>query len=133
MKLRYMAVLPVAMIALWANQANAASVEGAKEPLLQPGYHQMAAQASEENTKKEGTKDFRYGYHHTQSMMAEGMPLSNTGVHPFHHGKMTAGVMMDHHDNRTLCDGERTRKAPATAEEKEQRKKALAADYQRRK
>lgn len=133
MKLRYMAVLPVAMIALWANQANAASVEGAKEPLLQPGYHQMVAQASEEDTKKAGTKDFRYRYHHNQPMMAEGMPAPKTGVHPFHHEGMMAGGMMHHPDDRKLCDGERTRKAPATAEEKEQRKKALAADYQRRK
>ena len=133
MKLRYMAVLPVAMIALWANQANAASVEGAKEPLLQPGYHQMAAQASEEDTKKEGTKDFRYRYHHNQPMMAEGMPAPRTGVHPYHHEGMMIGGMMHHPDDRKLCDGERTRKAPATAEEKEQRKKALAADYQRRK
>ncbi|WP_289088880.1 hypothetical protein [uncultured Veillonella sp.] len=133
MKLRYMAVLPVAMIALWANQANAASVEGAKEPLLQPGYHQMAAQASEEDIKKAETKDFRYRYHHNQPMMAEGILAPKTDVHPYHHeGMMTEG-MMHHPDDRKLCDGERTRKAPATAEEKEQRKKALAADYQRRK
>ena len=128
MKLRYMAVLPVAMIALWANQANAASVEGAKEPLLQPGYHQMAAQASEEDIKKAETKDFRYRYHHNQPMMAEGILAPKTGVHPYHHEGM-----MHHPDDRKLCDGERTRKAPATAEEKEQRKKALAADYQCRK
>ena len=133
MKLRYMAVLPVAMIALWANQANAASVEGAKEPLLQPGYHQMAAQASEEDIKKAETKDFRYRYHHNQPMMAEGILAPKMGVHPYHHeGMMTEG-MMHHPDDRKLCDGERIRKAPATAEEKEQRKKALAADYQRRK
>lgn len=133
MKLRYMAVLPVTMIALWANQANAASVEGAKEPLLQPGYHQMAAQASEEDIKKAETKDFRYRYHHNQPMMAEGILAPKAGVHPYHHERMMTEGMIHHPDDRKLCDGERTRKAPATAEEKEQRKKALAADYQRRK
>ena len=95
--------------------------------------HQMAAQASEEDIKKAETKDFRYRYHHNQPMMAEGILAPKTGVHPYHHeGMMTEG-MMHHPDDRKLCDGERTRKAPATAEEKEQRKKALAADYQRRK